>query len=424
MQHLPIFARVAGQPCLVVGGGEVARRKVMQLRSAGARVTVNAPELCAGLRELAAEGAITVHEAPFDDSLLDTHLLVIAATSDPGVNRAVAAAARARFRLCNVVDDPGPSTFISPSVIDRSPLIIAISSGGAAPVLARVLRQQLEHWLPAGIGDLAGWARRWREAVRQRFPDVVTRRRFWEQVFDGDLGRHVLAGRMAAADADIAAALAGDGPATSGEAWIVGAGPGDPELLTLRGFQLLQHADVVLHDRLVSPRLLEFARRDAAIIDVGKTGGGPSTDQADINRMLVQMVTAGKRVCRLKGGDPLIFGRGAEEVAALSAAGLAFRIVPGITSASGCAAATGIPLTHRGLADAVTLLTAERAQDADPDWPRLAQLGHTLVIYMVSRRLGDVAISLVRHGRPAQTPAAVVAAGTTPAQQAPARRPC
>ncbi len=427
MQYLPIFADLTGQPCLVVGGGNVAERKVAQLLAAGARVTVNAPALSPGLAADAAAGRLEVVLRPFDPALIPLQLLVIAATSDRAVNHAVAAAARSALCLCNVVDDPEVSTFISPSIVDRSPLLVAVSSGGQAPVLARLVRQQLESWLPAGLGALAAWAGSWRERVKAKLPDVTARRRLWEQLLKGaldarpGLAQDVIGGRLAAADAVLAAALEsesrGETRATGpGEAWLVGAGPGAPELLTLRGLYLLQHADVVLYDRLVAPALLAYARRDAELINVGKTGGGPSTSQAAINALLIEKVQAGHRVCRLKGGDPYVFGRGSEEALALADAGLPFQVVPGITAASGCAAYAGIPLTHRDAAHAVTFVSAHLGADQAPDWQRLAALGQTLVVYMAGRRVAEVCAALLQHGRPGATPAAVVMAGTTDQQ--------
>jgi uroporphyrin-III C-methyltransferase/precorrin-2 dehydrogenase/sirohydrochlorin ferrochelatase len=418
MTLFPLFADLKGRACLVVGGGEVARRKIDHLLKAGAQVTVNAPEFAPAVEALGAAGQVRLHPGPFAPDLVDRHWLVIAATSDGAVNRAVAAAATAATRFCNVVDGPADSSFISPSVVDRRPIIVAVSSGGESPVLARLVRQELERFLPARLGELAGWAGRWRTAVRARFPTVDARRRFWEGVLAGPLARHVLAGRTGAADEDMTAALAGAAAAGHGEAWLVGAGPGDPELLTLKGFQVLQQAEVILHDRLVSPGVLGYARRDAEIIAVGKTGGGPSTSQEAINSLLVERVRAGQRVCRLKGGDPFVFGRGGEEAAALAAAGLPFQVVPGITAALGCGAYAGIPVTHRGLATAVVLASGELAADGPaPDWPLLARPGSTAVIYMATRKLADVAARLIAAGRPADTPAAVVAAGTTPGQQ-------
>ncbi len=424
MDQLPIFLSLKGQSCLVVGGGDVAERKVRQLLAAGAAVTVNSPQLGSSLQQLRDSQRITAVLRPFDAALIDTHLLVIAATSDRAVNHAVAAAAHKSLRLCNVVDDPAHSSFTSPSIVDRSPLIIAISSGGRAPVLARMLRQQLERWLPLRLGELAAWAGEWRDTIKARLPDIAARRLFWERAFTGTLSGHVLAGRMQAADEALQGALNAqvDAGSASGEAWLVGAGPGDPELLSLRGFHLLQHADVVLHDRLVAPELLAFARRDAELIDVGKTGGGPGTSQDEINALLLARVRAGKRVCRLKGGDPYVFGRGSEEAEVLARAGLRFQVIPGITAANGCGAYAGIPLTHRGLAQAVTFVTGHLAPDSevggdDLNWAALAALKQTLVIYMSGRKLAVIAAELMAHGRASETPAAVVIAGTTPQQR-------
>ncbi|MBN8281401.1 MAG: uroporphyrinogen-III C-methyltransferase, partial [Gammaproteobacteria bacterium] len=311
-------------------------------------------------------------------------------------------------------------------------LLIAVSSGGQAPVLARLVRQRLERWLPARLAVLADWAGSWRDRVKEALPDVTARRRLWEDVLAGVLdartgpAQAVIDGRPDEADAALLQLLKHpvDPPASAGEAWIVGAGPGDPGLITASGLHCLQHADVVLHDRLVEPALLAFARRDAELVDVGKTGGAPSTSQDRINELLVTRVRAGQRVCRLKGGDPYVFGRGSEEALALAAAGLPFRVIPGVTAASGCGAYAGIPLTHRHAAHAVTFVSAhlgqgpvpERTGD-EPDWQRLAALGQTLVVYMSGRRLAAVSDALRHHGRPGDTPAAVVMGGTTASQR-------
>ncbi len=418
MRHLPLFAALAGSPCLVVGGGVVAERKVRDLQAAGARVTVNSLMLSPALEAEAAAGCIRPVRRAFDASLVADHLLVIAATDDRTVNQAVSMAARTAFRLCNVVDDPVLSTWISPAVIHRPPITVAISSGGHAPVLARLLRQQIEKWLPPGLGALATWAGRWRERVKTHLPEMADRRRLWESVFAGVLqfrpgpAADVLSGRVPRADAALKILLEQKPASGPGIAWLVGAGPGDAELITLRGLHRLQNADVVLHDRLVATALLGYARRDAELIDVGKTGGGPSTVQTAINELLIQHVRAGARVCRLKGGDPFIFGRGSEEALALADAGLPFEIVPGITAASGCAAYAGIPLTHRGLARGVRFMTAHQALPAGaPD-----DADQTLVVYMGGQRLAEVSARLQAEGHAATTPAAVIIAGTTDAQ--------
>ena len=414
MDHFPLFANLRAERCLVVGGGHVAERKVRALLEAGAQVIVNAPGVTDGIRQLAVSGAVQVVATDFDPVLVDDVLLVVAATSDAAVNASVAAAARTARRLCNVVDDGPASSFIMPAVVDRSPVIIAISTGGAAPVLARRLRQTLEALLPERLGALARWADGWRGRLKTRLPDITTRRRAWEALLDGDAAAAVLAGNESAADA-AAERIGTDSSlvATRGHAWLVGAGPGDPGLISVRGLEALRRADVVLHDRLVAPELLRAARREAEVVCVGKTGRGAATPQAEINALLVAHVRAGRRVCRLKGGDPLIFGRGGEEAQALAAAGLAFEIVPGITAASGCGAAAGIPLTHRGLATAVSFVTAQAAPGhPQPDFSAYAAPGHTLVVYMGGAEVASVAATLLRHGRDAGTPVALIANGT------------
>ena len=419
MDYFPLFAKLAGQRCLVVGGGAVAARKVRALRKSGARVTVNAPDLSDELSALLAQGAIEHHPEPFDAALVAGHLLIIAATSDRNTNAAVAEAARQAHRLCNVVDDGDRSGFIMPSIIDRSPVLIAISTGGRSPVLARMLRQRFDAWLPSRIGNLAEWAGQWRDEVKARFKTHGTRLRFWERVLNGGIAERVLAGDTAAAGRRMMRELSNGGTQLEpGEAWIVGAGPGDPDLITRRGLQFLQRADVVLHDRLVADELLELARKDADFIGVGKQAAGPSTPQADINALLIDLVRRGKRVCRLKGGDPFVFGRGGEEIGALADAGLPYEVVPGISAANGCAVSAGIPLTHRDVSGAVTLVTGRHAAvDREPDWKGLAALQHTLVIYMGARQIEPICHALVRHGRAAGTPAALVENGTTEQQR-------
>ena len=414
MDYFPMFAAVRDQPCLVVGGGEVALRKVRQLRRAGAQVTVNAREIRPELQAQADRGDLRIIMGDFRPELVPEHLLIIAATSDHDVNHAVAAAARDAQRFCNVVDDGDACSFILPSVVDRSPLILAISSGGQAPMVARMLRQQIETWLPERVADLARWVGRWRQRVASRVPAGRERLRFWQDALDGAPGEQVLAGREAAADQLLQQRLSGAPQKPVGEAWLVGAGPGDPGLLTRRAQFLLQRADSVLYDRLVAAEILDLARRDAELICVGKQGGGPSTDQGDINRELVRRVRRGERVCRLKGGDPFVFGRGGEEMQALAEAGVPFQAVPGVTAASGCSAYAGIPLTHRGMAEGVSFVTGHRAPGAkETNWTPLVQSGHTLVIYMGGRRVAALCEDLQAHGKAAATPAALVEQGTT-----------
>lgn len=421
VDYFPLFADLTDRPCLVVGGGRVAGRKVRQLLRAGARITVNASSLDPVLLDLASAGKITPAIGAFEPALVNDHLLIIAATSDAAVNQAVAAAAAANFRLCNVVDDGEHSSFIVPGIIDRAPLTVAISSGGRSPVLTTLVRQKIEGLLPARLGAVARWAGKWRETVRARLPDSRARQRFWQTALDGAASDFILSGRTAQADRAMVRALAADqSPSDSGPgiAFLVGAGPGDPELITLAGWRLLQQADVVMHDRLVSPALLDFARRDAELIPVGKSASAASISQDEINTLLVRLVEQGNRVCRLKGGDPFVFGRGGEEAEALAAAGMPYQVVPGITAAVGCAAYAGIPLTRRGLSKAVVLTTAESATgELEPDWANLAAGEQTLAIYMGVGRLNDVSRQLVAAGRPPDCPAALIENGTTDRQR-------
>jgi len=426
MRPLPLFATLQGQPCLLVGGGDVGARKARQLLAAGAVVTVVAPELGAELSSAVSDGRLHHSRRCFTPELIADHLLIIAATSNRAVNQQVATAAATARRLCNVVDDPELSSFIMPAVIDRSPLMIAISTGGAAPLLARLLREQIEDWLPARIGKLARWAGQWRTAVKRRITDQAARLRFWERILDGPVADAVLNGHIERAnhafDRELdTLELGPDTDTPHGEAWLVGAGPGNPELLTRRGAELLRRADAVLYDRLVSPEILALVRRDAQLIPVGKSPHGPSTDQQAINSLLVRLVRQGLRVCRLKGGDPLIFGRGGEEIEALTEAGLPVEVVPGITAAAGCAAAMSIPLTHRDVSSAVTFVTGHDANDGAPDsgvdWPALAASRQTLAIYMSVARLERICARLIENGRAPGTPAAIIENGTTEAQR-------
>ena len=420
MEHLPIFLRLAGQPCLVVGGGAVAARKVRLLRRAGANVTVAAPGLEPGLAALRDRGEIRHHGAPWDPSRLAGQRLVIAATDDRRTNADVAAAADAAGILCNAVDDGAASRFILPAIVDRSPVVVAIGTGGHAPLLAQRLKSRLERWLPARIGRVAERAGRWRALVRKRFASPDARRRFWERFFDGPAAEHILAGRDRQADRLVRLELIeGVTPHArhAGEAWIVGAGPGDPGLVTVRAQQLIAAADVVLHDRLVSAEILDYARKEAELVDVGKTAGSRSMSQEAINELLVRKVREGRHVCRLKGGDPFVFGRGGEEVRALAAAGLPYQVVPGITAAAGAAAYAGVPLTMRGTSGSVTLATARLTAGAAPDWQALARPGGTLALYMSAGALDEAASELQRHGLPPGTPAAMVENATTSRQR-------
>ncbi len=414
MDYFPLFARLQGTPCLIVGGGAVALRKARQLLRANAAVTVVAPAFDAAVTELAAAGKLRLQQRDFTADCLDSVVFVVAATDDQQVNAAVAAAAAQARVLCNVVDDRERSTAILPAVVDRSPVLIAVSSSGAAPVLATRLRQQLETEIAPRTADLARFMGKWRDAVRRRFGSIDERRRFWQSMLDSDIAAMLLDGDAATAEQIFAERLQAPLPAEqqAGIGLIVGAGPGDPELLTLKAVRALNTADVVLYDRLVNPEVLDYARKDAEFIYVGKQAGKASTPQAEINALLVRLVSQGKRVCRLKGGDPLIFGRGGEELAALVGAGLRWQIIPGITAASGCAAAAGIPLTHRQVARSLTYTTAQTNDGSEPDWQALAGAGQTAVFYMPVSRLESICQALIAAGRAADCPVALIENGS------------
>ncbi|MEZ5460155.1 MAG: siroheme synthase CysG [Steroidobacteraceae bacterium] len=424
MERLPLFLDLRDQPVTVVGGGIVAERKVRLLESAGARITVVAPTLTDTLAARAAAAALrhvprTFVGSDADAAWLASARLVIAATDDRAINTAVSERARARGIWVNVVDDAELSTALMPSIIDRSPVIVAVSTGGASPVLARRLRERLEALLEPSLGPLAALLARFRQRLIARWPDPSQRRRAVDALLDGELGAAAGAADLADAERALERALAAatpDGIAT-GVVTLVGAGPGDAGLLTLQGLRALQRADVVLYDRLVSADVLALARRDADLIEVGKTGGGPSTSQERIHELLLQHGRAGKRVVRLKGGDPCVFGRGSEELDVLRAAGLRTEVVPGITTALALIGA-GIPLTHRGLAAGVRLVTAQRAADgSEPEWASWAQTRDTLVVYMGTSAIETLQAELLRHGRAPDTPIALVERVSLPTQR-------
>src|ERR1700690_3530903 len=415
VNYFPVFFDLKGQKVLVVGGGEVALRKVSLLQPTGALITLVAPRIDPELTGGAAAGTLSIEGREFIPGDLDGMRLVIVATSRRAVNRWIAKLCDARAIPVNVVDDREASRFIVPAIVDRDPVLIAVSTGGASPVLARRLRERLEAVIPKGFGELAAWLSDLRAASRGRLRGTNTRRLFFEAVIDGDAARRFIAGdrRGALRIAQQLLARASGAARAAGEVILVGAGPGDPELLTLKALRALQDADVILHDRLVLPEVLDLARRDAARICVGKSSGGKSTTQAAINDLLIEHARQGRRVVRLKGGDPFVFGRGGEELEALARAGINFSVVPGITAAAGCAAYAGIPLTHRDHAHSVTFVTAHADKDGrEPDWRALAKPGITAVFYMGLSRVEHIAAELVAHGAAAALPAAIVAQGT------------
>ena len=414
MDFLPLFHNLRGRQVLVVGGGEIALRKARLLTEAGARLRVVAPLIEDALRALVEQGAGELYERGYQERDLDGCALVIAATDDEPLNARVSREAGARSLPVNVVDAPALCSVIFPAIVDRSPLMVAVSSGGDAPVLTRLMRARLETLIPAAYGRLAGLAQKFRGAVKQRFADVQQRRVFWEEVFQGSIAEQLLAGREAEAERLLADKLAGSAERELGEVYLVGAGPGDPDLLTFRALRLMQQADVVLYDRLVSPAIVDMCRRDAERIYVGKRRSEHALPQEQINRQLVALAKQGKRVLRLKGGDPFIFGRGGEEIEELAAEGIPFQVVPGITAASGCAAYAGIPLTHRDYAQSVRFVTGHlKDHSCDLPWGDLVAPGQTLVFYMGLVGLPMICEQLIRHGRAAETPAALVQQGTT-----------
>ncbi|MBL0522756.1 siroheme synthase CysG [Aeromonas enteropelogenes] len=418
MDYLPIFCRLDNKPVLLVGGGEVAERKARLLLDAGAHLTVVAPELDPELAELAANGSIEWLAGEFAPQHLTGKWLVVAATDRREVNALVYQSANQARIFANVVDDPKRSSFIMPSIIDRSPLMVAISSGGKAPVLARLLREKLEALLPQHLGAVAAFAGSLRERVKGRFATMGERRRFWERLLGADrLGQALARGDHASAN-QLADSLFADESQTGGEVVLVGAGPGDPGLLTLHALRQMQQADVVVYDRLVSDEVMALVRRDARRIFVGKQAGNHCVPQEGINQLLLEEAKKGQRVVRLKGGDPFIFGRGGEELETLVGTGVGFQVVPGITAASGCAAYAGIPLTHRDHAQSVRFVTAHGKGGAqDLDWPLLAKDKQTLVFYMGLSSCATIREQLLAHGKEGDTPVALIERGTQPSQR-------
>ncbi len=416
MDFLPLFHKLQGRVVLVVGGGEVALRKARLLSDAGGQLRVVAPEVRDELTALAGEGR--VHLRGYESADLQGVALVVAATDDEPLNARISAEAQALGIPVNVVDAPALCSVIFPAIVDRSPLIVAVTSGGDAPVLARLIRAKIETWIPSTYGQLASLAKKFRERVKQLFPDVQQRRVFWEDVFQGQIAESVFAGKLGEGERLLEAKIAGAAPRALGEVYLVGAGPGDPDLLTFRALRLMQQADVVLYDRLVAPAIIELCRRDAERIYVGKRRAEHAVPQEEINQLLVDLAKQGKRVLRLKGGDPFIFGRGGEEIEQLAAEGIPFQVVPGITAASGCAAYAGIPLTHRDHAQSVRFVTGHlKDGSTDLPWTDLVAPGQTLVFYMGLVGLPQICQALIDHGRPADTPAALVQQGTTQNQR-------
>jgi len=418
VNYFPLFFDLRGQKVLVVGAGAVALRKVQLLERAEAAITVVAPQAAQELAQRAADGALELRLREFASEDLEGARLVIVATSRRAVNRWVASLAEARGIPVNVVDDRKASRVIVPAIIDRDPVIVAVSSAGTSPVLARRLRERLEALLPRRIGLWAAWLAGMRAAARRRIPSADARRRYFEMLVDGPAERRFVDGDERGAHRIAQRLMGSVSAAPAGEVALVGAGPGDPELLTLKALRALQDADVILHDRLVPAAVLDYARRDAERICVGKAAGGAGTSQQAINDLLIDHARRGRRVVRLKGGDPFIFGRGGEELEALARAGIAFSVVPGISAANGCAAYAGIPLTHRDHAHSVSFVTGHGEEASEePDWASLARPRVTAVFYMGLARLEHIVARLMENGAPTERPAALIAQGTTAEQQ-------
>ena len=420
MNYFPVFFDLTAQKVLVVGAGEVALRKIELLMRSGALVTVVAPDIHPELMRRSAAGLIKLALREFVPEDLSGARLVIVATSHRALNRWIANLSESRSIPVNVVDDREASRFIVPAIIDRDPVMVAVATSGTSPVLARRLRERLEALIPKRIGEAAVWLRSLRRIAKTQLRDISARRRYFEAIIDGPAMQRFIDG-----DAQGAGRLAqqllsthANAPRAAGQVTLVGAGPGDAELLTLKALRALQDADVILHDRLVSAAVLDMARRDAERICVGKAAGSIGSTQEQINELLVEHARAGRRVVRLKGGDPFIFGRGGEELEALAAARIAFSVVPGITASAGCAAYAGIPLTHRDHAHSVSFVTGHADKTGkEPDWRSLAAPGHTAVFYMGLARLEHIVSRLLEHGAAATLPAGLVVHGTLPQQR-------
>lgn len=420
MEYLPIFIQIKHRPCLVVGGGSIAARKVALLRKAQADVTVVSPDICEELQKLNADGLIQHIKREFEELDLETCAVVIAATDQRPVNEHVSGLAHKLRLPVNVVDNPDLCSFIMPSIIDRSPVVIAVSTGGSSPVLARLIRTKLEGSIPAAYGRLAKLVEGFRDKVKTAFPNVESRRGFWEKILEGKVAELVFTGHEDEAQQVLTKAIdaQAENPETPGEVFLVGAGPGDPDLLTFRALRLMQQADVVVYDRLVSPAIMEMVRRDAEIVYVGKERDKHIMQQENINQLLVRLAKEGKRVLRLKGGDPFIFGRGGEEIELLAQEGVAFQVVPGITAANGCSAYAGIPLTHRDYAQSCVFVTGHlKDGSVDLNWKALAHPHQTVVFYMGLHGAPTLCKEMIAHGLPASTPVALVEQGTTPQQR-------
>lgn len=415
LDYFPLFHRFENKPVLVVGGGAIALRKITLLEKSGASIHVIAKEIRDDIKQ---KQSCKCEERSFNDSDLDNVSLVVLATDDDAFNARVSHLAQSKNMLVNAVDSPDLCNVIFPSIVDRNPLLIGITSSGKAPVLARSVRAKLESTIPASYGHLAQLAAKFREAVKAKLKTGDERLRFWEKTLNGVTAEHVYAGRMEEAERSLQSTLENPDLRYRGEVYLVGAGPGDPDLLTFKALRLMQQADVVVHDALVSDAIMELVRRDADRIYVGKRRANHALPQGEINQLLVDLAKEGKRVLRLKGGDPFIFGRGGEEIDLLAEHAVPFQVVPGITAASGCASYSGIPLTHRDYAQSVRFVTGHlKDGTANLPWNDLVSPAQTLVFYMGLTGIRIICEQLIEHGRAKDTPIALIQKGTTPEQQ-------
>lgn len=419
MRFLPVFLDLQTGPIILVGQGEAVQAKLRLLLSAGAHVRWYATDGHHDLTGFDASAVARVERADGDPLTADlSHVIAVLCAGAGDMGHLIAARARAAGIPVNVMDETAHSTFIFPAIVDRGDVVVAVGTGGTSPVVARRVRERIETVLPARIGDLAGFIGRWREAIKARLPDLSARRKFWERVIDGAIGADVLAGRVESAEralkslSDYSAFAEAD---SRGFVTLVGAGPGDPDLLTVKALRALQDADIVFYDDLVSPEVLDRARRDASRVSVGRRIGKPGIGQDAVNRLLIEAARSGKRAVRLKGGDPFVFGRGGEEIAALREANVAYAVVPGITAGLGAAAESEVPLTFRKQALRITFLTAHKAEDAgNVDWSALTDTKMTVVVYMGITAASTIREGLLAAGRSAETPVGVFARVTRP----------
>ncbi|MAJ91556.1 MAG: uroporphyrinogen-III C-methyltransferase [Legionellales bacterium] len=416
MINFPIFIKLQDQECLVVGGGAVAARKIKHLLNAGAKVSVVSPTIQASLEEVHKLGKIDYFKEKYCEKFLEEKKIVVAATNNAQLNYQIAEQAKSKNIFVNVADNPEAGTFIIPSIVDRSPIIIAISTSGIAPVLTRLLSTKLETVIPSRYGELAKLISSFRGKVKEKYKNIKDRRRFWENILNSSIAEMFYAGQEEKTLKLIGKILKDDKPVVkhTGEVYLVGGGPGDPELLTFRALRLMQQSDVVLYDRLISPKILDFVRKDAERIYVGKKRDRHTLPQSEINQLLVDLAKQGKRVLRLKGGDPFMFGRGGEEIDLLNENEVSFQIVPGITAASGCASYAGIPLTHRDYAQSCLFVTGHLKDGSmNLNWQTLVQPQQTIAVYMGTHSLSILSHQLMKHGMKKSMPAAIIQQGTT-----------